>query len=162
MDTKTLFTILVTAIIFFILGYIAREGEWFDNNETIRLELSIPEKSPSNSLPLDEVTLGNLNDTLICGDKQTKGIFFDLPSILNDLYQHLRSNPDAFEWDDVGFYANFASYSNDRVIWGNKAGKNTIIIKYVHKINEQSPSFIRGLEVRNVGDMCPDRCGSDQ
>ena len=161
MDTKTLFTILVTAIIFFILGYIAREGEWFDNNETIRLELSIPEKSPSNSLPLDEVTLGNLNDTLICGDKQTKGIFFDLPSILNDLYQHLRSNPDAFEWDDVGFYANFASYSNDRVIWGNKAGKNTIIIKYVHKINEQSPSFIRGLEVRNVGDMCPDRCGSD-
>ena len=162
MDTKTLFTILISAIIFFIFGYFTSDGGWFDDKEKIKLEFAIPESAPSNSRPVEEAELKNINDTLICGDKQTKGIFFDLPSILNDLYQHLLSNPDAFEWDDVGFYANFASYSNDRVIWGNKAGKNTIIIKYVHKINEQSPSFIRGLEVRNVGDMCPDRCGSDQ
>jgi hypothetical protein len=158
MDSKTLFSILVTAVIFFILGYIARQGEWFDNNENIKLELSIPEKSPSNSRPVEEAELKNINDTLICSDKQTKGIFFDLPSILADLFLHKQLNPSAFEWDDVGFYANFASYPTDRGNWGDKAGKNTIKIQYVHKITESNPSIISGIKIRNVGDMCPDRC----
>ena len=149
-------SIILSPIIAFILGIFA--SDWFYQDDTIKLTIKQPSNSASNSRKITPEDIKNMDDTLVCVDK-TKAILFDLPSIIADLHNYKSSHPeDNFDWNDVGFYATFASYPTDRGDWGDKSGHNTIIIRYVHHLNDKNPSTFSKLEDRNVGDMCPSRC----